>query len=92
MGRLLHHSASSLNGVARPADAGHRARPAICSIHDAGIHFLRSSAREHAAATGIEERVVLKRCDGSCHRVESAPAGGEHVAPRRQGAAQAVMV
>jgi len=90
--RPLHHGTRRPNRVAWSKDARHRARPAFHAVHDAGVHLLRSGTGVHAAAAGIEQRVVFERCDGFSDSVQGAAVRGKNVTARRQGAAQAVMI
>jgi hypothetical protein len=45
--------------------------------------------REHRAAAGVEQRVILQRADGSGDRVQCRAAGLQDLPTRREGGAQA---
>ena len=68
--RSFHDRARSQYRITGPEDARHRTRPMLDTVHHRGVHLLRPGGGEDAAPAGIEQRVVLERCNRLCHRIE----------------------
>ncbi len=74
MVRSFHDGPRKFHGISNARDAAYGARLQRAAIHDGGIQFVAAVEREHGAAPGIEQGIVLERYDRPGHRVEAGAA------------------
>ena len=81
---LLHHRPSNRDGMADALDRRHPARRQGPAVHDHRVHLHVTLVRQHGAAAGVEDRVVLHRADRRLHGVQRWAARRQH-GPARRG-------
>jgi len=66
---MLHNGARELDGILHVREAAHRSGSARRAVHDGRVELVLSVMREHGAAAGVEQRIVLERDHGAGHRL-----------------------
>jgi hypothetical protein len=78
VGRALHDGAGERDGMAGALDVGNGSGAEGEAVHDGGVELIGAVGGKDGAASGVEERIVLKKLDGGLDGIERGAAFVEH--------------